>query len=48
MNDNFEVHVKWDKGEQDAIYITDLSFDKTLRVYFVAIDNSCAAEVIQI
>ena len=47
MNDNFEVHVKWDNGEQDVVYITDLSFDKTLRVYFVS-DNSWTAEVIQI
>ena len=47
MNDEFEVAVKWDNGEEDVVYITDLVFDKTLFVYFPS-DKSWTAKVTQI
>ena len=47
MNDNFEVTVKWDNGEEHVVYITDLVFEKTLLVYFVK-DESWTAKVTQI
>ena len=47
MNDYFEVTVKWDNGEEDVVYITDLVFEKTLLVYFVT-DESWTAMVTQI
>ena len=47
MNDNFEVTVKWDSGEEDVVYITDLVFEKTLLVYFFT-DESWTAKVTQI
>ena len=47
MNDEFEVTVKWDNGEEDVVYITDLIFDKTLFVYFLT-DRSWTAKVTQI
>ena len=47
MNDNFEVTVEWDNGEEDVVYITDLVFEKTLLVCFVT-DESWTAKVTQI